>query len=137
MSSNNFPRVFLNKNEEKEVLQGFPWVFDNEISHLKYKNEEGGEWKTDSLKDAAVENGSLVEVYTKAGGYLGCGILNKHSKITVRIIERMHADQFEQNKNQIIEEKIQNACDLRALYYSADDSYRLIFGEAGLIPGLI
>jgi len=137
MSSNNFPRVFLNKNEEKEVLQGFPWVFDNEISHLKYKKEEGGEWKTDSLKDAAVENGSLVEVYTKAGGYLGCGILNKHSKITVRIIERMHADQFEQNKNQIIEEKIQNACDLRALYYSADDSYRLIFGEADLIPGLI
>ncbi len=137
MSSNNFPRVFLNKNEEKEVLQGFPWVFDNEISHLKYKNEEGGEWKTDSLKDAAVENGSLVEVYTKAGGYLGCGILNKNSKITVRIIERMHADQFEQNKNQIIEEKIQNACDLRALYYSADDSYRLIFGEADLIPGLI
>lgn len=137
MSSNNFPRVFLNKNEEKEVLQGFPWVFDNEISHLKYKKEEGGEWKTDSLKDAAVENGSLVEVYTKAGGYLGCGILNKNSKITVRIIERMHADQFEQNKNQIIEEKIQNACDLRALYYSADDSYRLIFGEADLIPGLI
>ena len=137
MSSNNFPRVFLNKNEEKEVLQGFPWVFDNEISHLKYKNEEGGEWKNDSLKDAAVENGSLVEVYTKAGGYLGCGILNKNSKITVRIIERMHADQFEQNKNQIIEEKIQNACDLRALYYSADDSYRLIFGEADLIPGLI
>ena len=32
-----FPRVFLNSREEKEINQGFPWVFDNEISHIKTK----------------------------------------------------------------------------------------------------
>ena len=37
MSTNLFPRVFLKSKEEKEILQGFPWVFDNEISHFKHK----------------------------------------------------------------------------------------------------
>ena len=36
-------RVFLNAKEEKEILQGFLWVFDNEISHVKYQKSEGGE----------------------------------------------------------------------------------------------
>ena len=51
MSSNNFPRVFLNKNEEKEIQQGYPWVFDNEISHLKHRADEKSEWKNETLKD--------------------------------------------------------------------------------------
>ena len=48
MSMNNFPRVFLNNKEEKEIQQGFPWVFDNEISHVKHradKADEKSEWK--------------------------------------------------------------------------------------------
>ena len=32
------PRVFLNKKEEEEILQGFPWVFDNEIAFVKAEN---------------------------------------------------------------------------------------------------
>ena len=36
-----FPRVFLNSREEKEINQGFPWVFDNEISHIKTKKVSG------------------------------------------------------------------------------------------------
>ena len=48
MSSNNFPRVFLNKNEEKEIQQGYPWVFDNEISHLKHRADEKSEWQNEN-----------------------------------------------------------------------------------------
>ena len=36
----NFARVFLNAKEEKEIQTGFPWVFDNEISHVKYRKSE-------------------------------------------------------------------------------------------------
>ena len=28
-------KVVLNKNEEKEKLEGFPWVFNNEIINFK------------------------------------------------------------------------------------------------------
>ena len=86
MSSNNFPRVFLNKNEEKEIQQGYPWVFDNEISHLKHRADEKSEWKNENLKECTVSDGSVVEVYTKAGGFLGTGVFNRKSKITIRII---------------------------------------------------
>ncbi len=137
MSSNNFPRVFLNKNEEKEVQQGFPWVFDNEISHLKYRNDDKSEWKTQNLTECSVANGTVVEVYTKAGGFLGCGIINKNSKITVRIVSNDHADQLLKDTKQFWFNKIQNAYNLRQIYYSNTDSYRLIFAEADLIPGFI
>ena len=137
MSSNNFPRVFLNKNEEKEIQQGYPWVFDNEISHVKHRADEKSEWKNENLKECTVSDGSVVEVYTKAGGFLGTGVFNRKSKITIRIIGSEHADQILENTELYFEKKVQAAVDLRNLYYSDLDSYRLIFGEADLIPGLI
>ena len=137
MSSNNFPRVFLNKNEEKEIQQGYPWVFDNEISHLKHRANEKSEWKNENLKECSVPDGTVVEIYTKAGGFLGTGVFNKKSKITIRIIGSEHADQILEDTEAYWEKKIQNAVELRKLYYSDLDSYRLIFGEADLIPGLI
>ena len=60
MSMNNFPRVFLNSKEEKEIQQGFPWVFDNEISHVKHRADEKSEWKNESLKECTVEDGATV-----------------------------------------------------------------------------
>ena len=137
MSSNNFPRVFLNKNEEKEIQQGYPWVFDNEISHLKHRANEKSEWKNENLKECSVPDGTVVEIYTKAGGFLGTGVFNRKSKITIRIIGSEHADQILEDTEAYWEKKIQNAVELRKLYYSDLDSYRLIFGEADLIPGLI
>lgn len=137
MSSNNFPRVFLNKNEEKEIQQGFPWVFDNEISHIKHRADEKSEWKNESFKDCTVENGSVIEVYTKAGGFLGTGIFNKKSKISVRIIGPEHADQILADTMEYFDKKVRAAVELRSMYFNSLDSYRLIFGEADLIPGLI
>ena len=137
MSTNNFPRVFLKNKEEKEVQQGYPWVFDNEISHLKHRPDERSEWKNEELKDCTVPDGSAVEVYTKAGGFLGTGIFNRKSKITIRLIGSEHADQIFEDLDGYWEQKILNAYNMRRMYYSDSDSYRLIFGEADFIPGLI
>ena len=74
----NITRVFLNAKEEKEILQGFPWVFDNEISYFKifdekkqtYLNynlsEKKGAGGGCTLSDIPVEDGSVVEVFSKA-----------------------------------------------------------------------
>lgn len=137
MSANNFPRVFLNKNEEKEILQGLPWVFDNEISHIKHRKDEKSEWKNESVKECRHLNGSVVELYTKAGGFLATGVFNNNSKITVRIISNEHADQVLQNKEEFWKKRVENAINLRKMYFDEKDSYRLIFAEADLIPGLI
>ena len=137
MSTNNFPRVFLKSKEEKEIQQGYPWAFDNEISHIKHRKDEKSEWKNEELADCSLADGSVVEVYTKAGGFLGTGVLNRKSKITIRLISSDHADQVMENPADFYEKKIQKAYDLRQSYYSDQDSYRLIFGEADFIPGFI
>lgn len=140
MSSNNFPRVFLKNKEEKEIQQGFPWVFDNEISHIKHRADNAddkSEWKNEELGQCSVEDGATVEVYTKAGGFLGTGIFNKKSKITVRLIGSEHADVIMADTGAFYEKKILDAYNMRRMFYKDSDSYRLIFGEADFIPGLI
>ncbi|MCQ2587674.1 MAG: class I SAM-dependent rRNA methyltransferase [Treponema sp.] len=130
-------RVFLNAKEEREVQQGFPWVFDNEISYIKHRKDDKSEWKSESLKECSVENGSPVEVFTKAGGFLGTGIFNKNSKITIRLIGTEHLDQIYSDIENYWESKVSAAYELRSYNFNELDSYRLIFGEADLIPGLI
>ena len=132
-----FAKVFLNAKEEREILQGFPWVFDNEISHFKHRADEKSEWKNESLADCTIPDGSAVEVCTKAGGFLGTGILNKKSKISVRLISSEHADKVFEDISDFWEKRILAAYNHRKLYYSDSDSYRLVFGEADLIPGFI
>ena len=135
--TNIYPRIFLNKNEEKEIQHGFPWVFDNEIFHIKHRPDEKSEWKNETLSECTLPDGIPVEVYTKAGGFLGTGIINKKSKITIRIIGSQHADQFYSDIKGYWFNRVKDAVDLRKIYFSQNDSYRLIFGEADLIPGLI
>lgn len=134
-----FPRVFLNSKEEKEINQGFPWVFDNEISHLKVKKVSGEkeEWVNVTFKDCTLEPGTPVEIYTKAGGFLGTGIFNKNSKITIRIISNEKGDDVYSDIETFWSKRISDAYNIRQLHYSEKDSYRLVFAEADLIPGFI
>ena len=117
---NNFPRVFLKSKEEKELQQGFPWVFDNEISHIKHRadlNDDTSEWVNEEPGKFSVEDGKAVEVYTKAGGFLGTGIINKKSKITVRIIGSEHADVIMADTAAFYEKKILDAYNMRRMFY--------------------
>lgn len=132
-----FTRVFLKAKEENEVKQGFPWVFDNEISFVKYDAADGSGMKQASLDECTVKDGSIVEVYTKAGGFLGSGVINRKSKITVRIIGAEHADVISSDLDGYWSKKIRNAVNIRRLHYTENDSYRLVFAEADFIPGLI
>ena len=132
-----FARVFLKNKEENEILQGYPWVFDNEISHIKYKKDGEESFLQKSLEECQVQDGEAVEVYTKAGGFLGTGILNKKSKITVRFISNLHADKVFEDVQDFILKKIYDAANMRRMHYSEGDSYRLIFAEADFLPGFI
>ena len=49
--------VILNKGEEKEKLDGFPWVFSNEINNF----------------DGEIVNGSVVRVETIDRKFVGYG----------------------------------------------------------------
>ena len=131
------PRVFLNAKEEREIEQGFPWVYDNEIAFMKYEPEDGSGIQSVPLADWPGKEGSLVEVYAKGGAFLGTGVINRASKITVRIFSNQHADVISQDLQSFWAKRVRDAVNIRRLNYTDTDSYRLIFGEADLIPGLI
>ena len=40
---NKTVRIMLKPKEDREISQGFPWVYDNEISTVKFPLDEGTE----------------------------------------------------------------------------------------------
>ena len=108
--------VTLKRNEEKKVLNGYPWIFANEVQKIEGKDKQG----------------SVAEVKAFDGRYVGKGFINHHSKIIVRIL----TTKSEEINKDFFEEKIKIADEgRRELGYN--DNYRVVFGESDNLPGLI
>jgi len=109
-------KVFLQKNEEKRILDGHPWVFSNEVKSFEGK----------------IVSGSICDVYTFDNTFVGKGFINTNSKIMVRILTL---------KDEEIDElffynRIEKAKSLR-MACNFENCYRVIYGEADFLPGLI
>lgn len=108
--------VTLKRNEEKKVLNGYPWIFANEVQKIEGKDKQG----------------SVAEVKASDGRYVGKGFINHHSKIIVRMLTTKSK---EINKDFFVE-RIKIADEgRRELGYN--DNYRVVFGESDNLPGLI
>ena len=68
----NFPKFTVTKKAENALRSGHPWVYDAEITAI--------------TPDTPIENGSLVDVISGKGTYLGTGLYSEKSKIRVRIL---------------------------------------------------
>lgn len=108
--------VTLKRNEEKKVLNGYPWIFANEVQKIEGKDKQG----------------SVAEIKAFDGRYVGKGFINHHSKIIVRIL----TTKSEEINKDFFAEKIKIADEgRRELGYN--DNYRAVFGESDNLPGLI
>ena len=108
--------VTLKRNEEKKVLNGYPWIFANEVQKIEGKDKQG----------------SVAEIKAFDGRYVGKGFINHHSKIIVRML----TTKSEEINKDFFEEKIKIADEgRRELGYN--DNYRVVFGESDNLPGLI
>lgn len=108
--------VTLKRNEEKKVLNGYPWIFANEVQKIEGKDKQG----------------SVAEVKAFDGRYVGKGFINHHSKIIVRML----TTKSEEINKDFFEERIKIAGEgRRELGYN--DNYRVVFGESDNLPGLI
>ena len=109
-------KVTLKKNEEKRIIDGSSIVYANEV--LSIENKES--------------NGSLAEVYSINGKFLGKGYINHLSKVLVRIF----LDKDEEDTIELFKDRIKKANDFR-LSLGYDSAYRMFYSEADRIPGLI
>ncbi len=110
--------ITLKKNADRRVRKGHLWVFSNEIADPPVSQ---------------LSPGSVHELKDSHGEFLGMVYTNPASLIAARILSRrrtaIDADFFHA--------RIQAAFERRQKLFPDSDVYRLVFGEADLLPGLI
>ena len=125
-----YPRAIITPKGERAALGGHPWVYEAEVERLEGPAGEPAAQPP--------EDGSLVDVLTEKGRYIGTGFYNHHSKIRVRLISRSANDRFDEA---FWERKLRYAWDYRKTVMGGEGSpdlacCRVIFGEADGFPGL-
>lgn len=110
-------KVTLRKKIAPRVVNGHPWIFNNEINTI-----EGN-----------VEGGETAEVYTHDNKFVGKGYINPKSQIVVRLLTR---DKNREINEQFFLDKIKECWDYRQKT-GYTENCRLVFGEADSLPQLI
>lgn len=115
----DYPTLTVTKKGEAALKGGHPWVYDAEIV---------------SGESDDIANGSLVDVVSGRGSYLGTGFYSRQSKIRVRVLSGNANDRFD---GAFFERRVRYAVDYRRTVMGDDfDCCRLIFGESDGLPGL-
>ncbi|MBQ8095374.1 MAG: class I SAM-dependent rRNA methyltransferase [Clostridia bacterium] len=111
--------VHVLNGRQKKLVHGHPWIYGNEIEHT----------------EGEPENGELVEAYDFRGRFLGYGMYNANSLLTVRLLTH---DRTEVN-DALIEFRVRQASEARRIIRErpGTNSCRVIFGEADRLPGVI
>ncbi len=110
--------ITLKKKADRRLRRGHLWLFSNEIADPPV---------------AQLEPGSIHELQDAAGEFLAMVYANPASLITARILSRKRV----QIDEAFLEQRIEAALERRQRLFPGGDCYRLVFGEADLLPGLI
>lgn len=120
-----YPRVTITPKGERALSSGHPWVYEGEVLSVEGAPGQGDE----------VDNGSLVDVVSRKGSYLGTGLISKQSKIRIRLITRNANDAF---NRAFWKRKVAWAWEYRKTVMGSDSSCcRVLFSEADGFPGLV
>jgi 23S rRNA (cytosine1962-C5)-methyltransferase len=114
-----YPQIILNKGKEFSMQRKHPWIFSGAIAK----------------KDANLQDGDLVEVYSNKNEFLAIGYYAGGS-IAVRIISFIKTEINEQ----FWYDKVKKAWDYRQnlnILNKNTNVCRLFFGEGDGVPGLI
>lgn len=109
--------VILQRSRKKRLEQGHPWVFRTEIDRV----------------EGEVEPGSLVDIADHRGRYLATGYYNPASQITVRVVSYAPITEMD---TAFFVKRITDCLNHRKRFVH-EESYRLVYGEADFLPGLI
>ncbi|GIO34154.1 class I SAM-dependent rRNA methyltransferase [Paenibacillus sp. USDA918EY] len=110
--------VVLHKNRKKRLEQGHPWIFKNEIESVQGDPQPG----------------DLVHVVNHQGRYLATGYYNPASQITVRAVSYREIEAMDEA---FFTERFLGCLKHRERFLNDGNAYRLVYGEADFLPGLI
>jgi len=109
-------KIFLIRNKEYRVDSGHPWLFRSDIERVTGNPLPG----------------DAVDVYALDGRFLGRGLFNPNSQITIRMLTRWE----EPTNREFYERRIRQAWAFRRKIADTN-SCRVIFAESDFLPGLI
>lgn len=110
-------KVLLKRKIAPRVVNGHPWIFNNEVAEIS----------------GDVEGGEIAEVYAYDKKFIGKGYLNPKSQIVVRLLTRNKQEEINDN---FFYNRILQCWDYRRKLGYVENC-RLVFGEADLLPQLI
>lgn len=110
----------LRKGEERRLLSGHLWIFSNEVDVAK-------------TPLSGFLPGECARVESSQGRPLGCAYVNPAALIAGRVYCQ---DATRPLDAELLRARIGAALDLRERLFSAP-FYRLVFGEADMLPGLV
>ncbi|MEJ8304204.1 class I SAM-dependent rRNA methyltransferase [Saccharibacillus sacchari] len=110
-------KVILDKNRKKRLEEGHPWIYKSEIA-----STEGNP-----------APGDVVEVTDHRGKPLGTGYYNENSQITVRLLSHGKVEQMDEA---FFVSRFRDCLRHRDRFV-VGTAYRLVYGEADFLPGLI
>jgi 23S rRNA (cytosine1962-C5)-methyltransferase len=111
-------QLVLKKDQDRRLRAGHCWIYSNEVDTVR-----------SPLKD--LPPGESVSVVSSRGNWLGWAYVNPHSLICARMVSRDHPLGYA-----LIESRLEAALALRDRLYR-EPYYRLAFGEADGLPGLV
>lgn len=109
----------MRPGHERRLEAGHLWIYRGNIAHISGQKKGAGS--------------DLADVFTSQGRYLGRGYYNPHSAIAVRLLTR--AD--EPVDRAFFARRLSQAAAWRRRFYPDASSYRLVYSEGDLLPGLI
>lgn len=109
-------KVVLKAGREQSVLKSHPWIFSGALSYV------------------TAQNGQVVDVFDSRNTWLAKAYYHSKNTIACRILSR--------KADELIDEawlmhRLQAAYERRRGFLSSTNGYRLVFGEADDLPGLI
>jgi len=90
-------------------------------------------YRSDIVSADGTQPGSLVAVKDERGRFLGTALYSSASQIAIRLLSREIVPDFDS----LLRERLQQAIAYRERVVENSDAYRLVFGEADFLPGLI
>ena len=112
------PTITVNHRGAARLRGGHPWVY-----------------RSDLVGSTETPSGVLAQVRDERGRRLGSALYSSASQIAIRLLS---SDEIsEQALPDLLRARIEAAINFRQQIAKGTDSYRLIFSEADLLPGLI
>ncbi|AIQ65028.1 SAM-dependent methyltransferase [Paenibacillus stellifer] len=110
--------VILQRTRKKRLEAGHPWIYASEVETVEGEPSAGG----------------LVEVLNHQRKYLATGYYNPASQIRIRVVSHRPVEDMDTG---FFEERFACCLKHRVRFLPGETAYRLVYGEADFLPGLI